>query len=657
MAGSGVTRLGKFDLLARIAKGGMAEIFLARQHGVIGFSRLVVVKRILAHLAEEAHFVQMFLEEARLAALISHPNVVQIHDVGQHDGSYYIAMEFVSGVSVSAMSRMARERKIPLPYYVAAEIIAQACEGLHAAHELRGEDGRLLGVVHRDISPHNLMVSEGGVVKLLDFGIAKAQDTSIKTRTGTIKGKYPYMSPEQCRGEPLDRRTDLFSLGVSFHELVMARRLFQRSTDLMTLKAITEEPIPIPSEVRSDVPSPMSEVILRSLARSVDERYQTAREMGAAIRHALERLGVTTGTEMLATFLRTDCATLLEARRNAAKLAVQGHGTGGSVPLVTGFDEASHPSEYGSVSIARTRALRRFPARRVAIVSIAAVLVAALCGLGYRFLTAKPSRPPGTPLVFGMPPSFPTAVAQIELRPFLDYLERKIGRAIDLSVPADYDSLRSGLLAGQIDIANFPPLQYILARHAYPRLRALATQTYEGASTYESFIVVRDDTSIKTLADLRGRRFCYVDRGSTSGYLLPKLHLRQQGLDPDHLFKTIRYSGNHVALLKDVAEGKCDAGGVYSVALFTAGTLGVAASRLRILAVAGQLPFDVICVSPKFPRELVEKLHAALLELRPERDLGSKILGPTFRINGFTEAKLSDFDAVEKAARADGLVR
>jgi serine/threonine protein kinase len=203
-------QLGKYEIVARLTTGGMAEIFLARQSAVGAFSRLVVVKSILPHLAEEPRFVEMFIEEARLASQINHPNVVHIFDVDQHQQTFYIAMEYIDGLSVGSICRRARKQGQLPPIPIAAEIVAQACDGLHAAHELRDGKGQLLGLVHRDISPHNLMIAKTGVVKLVDFGIAKAKTTAIKTRTGDLKGKYPYMSPEQALSEPLDRRADIF---------------------------------------------------------------------------------------------------------------------------------------------------------------------------------------------------------------------------------------------------------------------------------------------------------------------------------------------------------------------------------------------------------------------------------------------------------------
>jgi phosphonate transport system substrate-binding protein len=228
---------------------------------------------------------------------------------------------------------------------------------------------------------------------------------------------------------------------------------------------------------------------------------------------------------------------------------------------------------------------------------------------------------------------------------------------VDLVVPGDYAKLTKMLLVGEIDFANLPPLQFVLARHQDPKLEVVVTQTYEKARRYQAYLVVRDDSPITAVEEVRGKRFCYVDRGSASGYLLPRYFLRKKGLDPDKVFAATRFSGTHVAALKDIVAGRCDVGGVYSGAMLSAHTLGVAASRLRMLAVVAQIPYDVICASPRMPPKLVQKLRRALLQMEPQRDLGRKIVGPTFRIDGFVEPSLEEFAHVEQAARAEGLLR
>jgi serine/threonine protein kinase len=295
-------RLGRYKLIHKIASGGMASVWLARAEGAAGFEKLVAVKRIHPHLAEEKNFVEMFLDEARIASRIDHANVCAVFDFGQADNTYYIAMEFLVGEPFSRIARalaknpkaVADERR---PYFV-AKLIADACEGLHAAHELRGRDGELLNVVHRDISPQNLFVTFDGVVKVVDFGIASASDRLHHTQGSEVKGKFSYMAPEQARGAKgakLDRRADVFALGIVLWEMLTLKRLFRRDTPAETLMALVSDPIPAPSAARPGLPPEFDAITLKALARNPDERYATARELGRDLNRALGKAGQVIG--------------------------------------------------------------------------------------------------------------------------------------------------------------------------------------------------------------------------------------------------------------------------------------------------------------------------------------------------------------------------
>lgn len=318
-AGTAVPReardFGSYQLIAKLATGGMAEIFLARAPGTPGSDGLVVIKRILPHLADDEHFVTMFRDEAALASKLEHENVGRVQSLGNAQGTWFIVMEYLHGVALSkVLSRMAKARQLP-DIRIAAGIVIQACEGLHHAHEARGPDGAPLGVVHRDVSPPNIFVTEEGVVKLLDFGIAKARGASSKTRTGTVKGKNAYMSPEQILGKPLDRRSDVFALGAVLYELLTVKRLFHRDSDFLTFKAITEEPIPDPRERRPDLPLALRSVVTRALARDVNGRFSTAQEMADAVRAAITPFGGPASSEEIARVVQADFGDELGAKR------------------------------------------------------------------------------------------------------------------------------------------------------------------------------------------------------------------------------------------------------------------------------------------------------------------------------------------------------
>jgi serine/threonine-protein kinase len=283
-------RFGKYTLVAKLATGGMAEIFLARLQGAAGFEKLVVIKRILPHLARDQQFVAMFLDEARIAARISHPQVCQVFELGELDGRYFIAMEYLEGVPLASFRRADLYWMPPDPQLVVGMVI-QACEGLHHAHQLKGSDGASLEVVHRDVSPNNLFVTVDGVVKVLDFGIAKVQDASVRTTTGAVKGTYAYMAPEQLRGERLDRRTDVFAMGIVLWETLVQKHLFRRSTDFLTFQAITTDPIPDVCELRPEIPPAVGEAIARAMSRDREQRFPTARALGEALAAAVAPLG------------------------------------------------------------------------------------------------------------------------------------------------------------------------------------------------------------------------------------------------------------------------------------------------------------------------------------------------------------------------------
>jgi len=281
-ADGAVKRLGRYQIIGRLATGGMAEVYLALSGELTGFRTLVVVKRILPHLASNGQFIRMFLDEARLASLLDHPNIVRIIEVG-HDGEdYFLAMELVQGKPLSALLRKAaREHRPPGPA-LTSYIIAQAASGLAYAHALTDGDGRTLGVVHRDVSPQNVLISFEGAVKLIDFGVARAFGRVAHTNPGGLKGKIDYMSPEQASAEDVDHRADVFALGVVLWEAVTGKRLFRRETELATMRAIVDDPIPHPSEV-ADVPEELDAIVMRALRKRRDARFASAHEMAIAL--------------------------------------------------------------------------------------------------------------------------------------------------------------------------------------------------------------------------------------------------------------------------------------------------------------------------------------------------------------------------------------
>ena len=278
----------KYRLTQKIGSGGMAEVFKATGEGPEGFERTFVVKRILPRLTDAPEFVGMFVDEAKISARLLHPNIVQVFEFAYQDGGYYIVMEPVDGVDMGYLLRKLERRGAVAPVAFAAEVGRQACRGLGFAHDLTSPEGKPYGIVHRDVTPPNIMVAWNGAVKILDFGIARAVQElrTSQTEAGIVKGKMSYIAPEMLQGQPADARSDLFSLGVVLHELLCGRRLFAGETDLETLKLVSEMPVPRPSSRNPEVKPAFDEVILRALARDPADRYQSADEMS----QDLERL-------------------------------------------------------------------------------------------------------------------------------------------------------------------------------------------------------------------------------------------------------------------------------------------------------------------------------------------------------------------------------
>jgi serine/threonine protein kinase len=352
MLGQSQGRLGRYELLARLATGGMGEIFLARLEGAAGFEKLYVIKRVLPHLADDARFRAMLIDEARIAAKMSHPNICQVYELGEDHGQLFIAMEYLEGVTLLPILRHASRTKQYLPIGLVAAVLQQTCDALHYAHELTERDGTRLNVVHRDVSPANLFATETGIIKVLDFGIAKAKDASAHTQDGTVKGKYAYMAPEQLRSESADRRADVFSLAIVGFEMLALRRLFQRKTDYLTFRAVMELPIPDLRSFRPDLPSGVSTVFTRALERDPRDRFATARELAAALQEAISGRAKVWSSSEIGDYVRENFAEELRRRGTAVTTVLRDSDAGeaprGGIPELTMDAEPPPEGDDGS---------------------------------------------------------------------------------------------------------------------------------------------------------------------------------------------------------------------------------------------------------------------------------------------------------------------
>ncbi len=309
--------VGKYEIMRRLAVGGMAEIYLARVTGAAGFEKLVVLKRILPSVAEDPTFVQMFLDEARLAATLRHPNIADVYDVGEDDGTYFFTMEYVHGQDVRSIRHEVKKSGERIPLAIALATIHGIASALDHAHEKLGPDGKPLELVHRDVSASNIMVSYDGAVKLLDFGIARAASSTHKTQTGTLKGKIPYMSPEQCKGLPLDRRSDLFSLGTVLYELTVGKRPFRGETDFAIMDQIVYRGTKRPSEVVSGYPPELDAIVMKLLERVPSMRYATGEDLLHDLDEFIQKHGLWLSPRAIGKYMRNVFGDRIEAWERA----------------------------------------------------------------------------------------------------------------------------------------------------------------------------------------------------------------------------------------------------------------------------------------------------------------------------------------------------
>ena len=341
---------GKYYLLERINVGGMAEVFKAKTFGVEGFERLLAVKRILPNIAEDEEFISMFIDEAKIAVQLQHANIAQIFDLGKVDGSFFIALEYLHGRDLRSIFDRMRSRGDSLPVSMACYVMMQVCEGLDYAHNKRDAQGRQLHLIHRDISPQNVLIGYEGEVKLIDFGIAKAAGKASTTQAGILKGKFGYMSPEQVRGLPIDKRSDIFAVGIVLYELLTGERLFVGETDFSTLEKVRNVEIVPPSSYNKKIPPELERLILKALARDPEDRYSNAIDLHDDLQSFLYSVGEFYSRKDLAAWMKKtfameieeDNAKLEQYRQIAAPVAA-----GGEAPRRAAAG-ANAPSRFGA---------------------------------------------------------------------------------------------------------------------------------------------------------------------------------------------------------------------------------------------------------------------------------------------------------------------
>ncbi|HEY3815773.1 MAG TPA: serine/threonine-protein kinase [Polyangiaceae bacterium] len=401
-------RFGKYTLIRKLAAGGMAELFLAIQKSMAGFEKLLVIKRILPAMNKDRAFIDMLLHEARIAATLSHPNIVQVFDVGEVDGAYFIAMEHVHGEDLRSIVRQMKKKDVvEFPLEHALSMILGVCAGLAYAHDKRDLDGTALNIVHRDVSPQNVVVTFTGDVKIVDFGIAKS-DARIEelSKNGNLKGKVPYMSPEQARGEAIDWRSDIFAAGVILFELTTGKRLFKGTSEYDTLKLICEREYPLPSQARLGYPRDLEVIVMRALAKDRAQRWQSAREMQGAIEEFVRKEQLAVSPIALSAFMQalfedklaSQKQALLQGKQLADIIALESPDSMGSIDTRTPISSAGGASR----TLPMVPAARR-PGRGLWIAGGAAAIVATAAGIAFWARHGQTEATEATPVPEALP--------------------------------------------------------------------------------------------------------------------------------------------------------------------------------------------------------------------------------------------------------------
>lgn len=343
----------RYELVGEIASGGMATVYLARRAGVGGFQRFVAIKRLHTHLAQEAEFVEMFLDEARLAALIHHPNVISITEVGSSERGYYLVMDYVEGDTLARLLTLAAEQDTIMPIGVGLRIIIDMLTGLHAAHELTDDQGVSLGLVHRDVSPQNVLVGSDGIARLSDFGVARAAIRLAGTRVGQLKGKIAYMSPEQAAAdEGIDRRADVFAAGIVLWEVLTGRRLFKSTNDAATLSRVVTERIEAPLSLVAGLDTRVSDICMKALERPLARRYQTAAAFADQLEYTASRRGLLATSKEVSAYLHKVLGAEITEQREAVRrwISISDSGEEGTPTGASRLSLAAMRSELISLS-------------------------------------------------------------------------------------------------------------------------------------------------------------------------------------------------------------------------------------------------------------------------------------------------------------------
>ncbi len=643
------TRLleGKYRLGRLIGEGGMGAVYEAEHEGL---RAKVAVKLLSEHGSLDAKSVARFRREARAMGAIRHENVVSVMDTGtDEDNIPFLVMELLEGESLAAMLRRERSLSPGLSCWIASQIMA----GLGAAHAQ--------GVVHRDLKPGNIFVarqSDGThKVKILDFGISKlGNDTHTLnvTAEGALVGTPNFMAPEQITGEaPLDARVDIYAVGVLLYRMVTGRLPYVGKTPDELYRKVLAGQVTPPRRRNPDIPPELEAVIVKGMALDRNARYQDA----ASFRAALHEIAPTLPGEIPST---TDAPRMSGQLQIPTPASITGDpsyvATVAAVPgaMRGGVVSGSHPVVPATAVMSAARRRRLWLAIAGGVLVLAAITIIAVVA------TRQPAAhvPDGPVLRYGVVQYSSPEKVTGQHRPIADYLQEKLDRPVQLVMAADDKDLIQKLFDGDVHLAALSAYAYIrAARRNTPGLVLLAKPVTSGGPSYQGLILTRADSGVRTLEDLRGKSFCYVSPGSSSGFLYPRALMRQAGIDPDRDLGPSSFGQEHLNTLRLLDRGQCAAAAVYAKTLEDGDKAGIPSERFHQLAATERIPYDAYTMLARTPPEDVNAINAALLALEPGSPMARTVLGRAKgEIIGFTRALDTDYDSarrVEQYVKAD----
>ncbi len=591
----------------------MAEVFLAHVTGEDPGEPLVI-KRMLPDLADDQRFRDMFTREARTMAALSHPGIVRVYELAESDDIPFMTMEYVPGHTLREVLVAAFKAGMHLPVRVAIDLAVQACDSAHAAHELTGVDGAQGGVVHRDLTPHNIMVTPRGELKLLDFGIVTGETEARVTETGVLKGKMAYLSPEQIEQVDVDRRADIFALAAVTWEMLAGEKLYDGRNEVAILRRILSGDTRTVRDVRPEVPERISVSLHNALSPDREHRPPTAAALAQELESAAAAAGHAIDRSATRAFLQQQFGTTQQMAPSP------------TVRPVPTFSTRRQPQVHRS----------RLPQAFVA----GALLVAIACIAAYAFI---PSGPTGEPLELALAPVRDAGAMRADLESFRLYFEDSLERPVQFSVGSDYAATLQAVSDGVAEAAIVPPGVYLQATAQGAPLTAIAAKIVDGSRGTEGIILAREATAVDVTEP--GLSVCFADPNSTTGYHLARSWLRDEGADLEAI--EVVFSGNHVQVLRDLIAERCDLGATYTGNWTSAEQAGIPVGQTRMVATTGWTPHDVVVVGTSLPPEKVEKLTSIFLDYTGTPDAVRHE-----RLTGFTQVDEDTLDGLAVKLRA-----